>query len=164
LVVRSRLRGFEDALRQASIEPGEDLVVEGDWTPAGAASATRLLFERRPQLTAIFVHSDVMAIGVYSAAAATGRRIPEDLAVVSCDDIPFAQYMTPSLTSVQIPFAETGARSVEVLIKRISGDEVPPETTLLPVELVVRASCGGARPLERSETSTSSSQPMREGV
>jgi LacI family transcriptional regulator len=46
LVVRSRLRGFEDALRQASIEPSEDLVVDGDWTPAGAASATRLLLER----------------------------------------------------------------------------------------------------------------------
>lgn len=150
LVVRSRLRGFEDALRQASIEPGEDLVVEGDWTPAGAASATRLLFERRPQLTAIFVHSDVMAIGVYSAAAATGRRIPEDLAVVSCDDIPFAQYMTPPLTSVRIPFAETGARAVDVLLRRINGEELTAEASLLPVELIVRASCGVAGPPDHS--------------
>jgi LacI family transcriptional regulator len=150
LVVRSRLRGYEDALRHASIEPGEELVVEGDWTPAGAALATRLLLERCPQLTAIFVHSDVMAIGVYSAAAATGRRIPDDLAVVSCDDIPFAQYMTPPLTSVRIPFAETGARAVEVLIKRIAGDGAVAEASLLPVELVVRGSCGEARPPERS--------------
>jgi LacI family transcriptional regulator len=146
LVVRSRLRGYEDALRQASIEPREELVVEGDWTPGGAASATRLLLERCPELTAIFVHSDVMAIGVYSAVAATGRRIPGDMAVISCDDIPFAEYMTPPLTSVRIPFAETGARAVEVLIKRIGGAGLVAEASLLPVELVVRGSCGDARP------------------
>jgi LacI family transcriptional regulator len=85
----------------------------------------------------------MMAIGVYSAVAATGRRIPDDVGVVSCDDVPFAPYMTPPLTSVHIPFAETGARAVEVLIKRIGGDDVGAEVSLLPVELKVRASCGG---------------------
>jgi LacI family transcriptional regulator len=143
LVVRSRLRGYEAALRGASIDPIDEMVVEADWTPAGAASATRLLLERHPEVTGIYVHSDMMAIGVYSAVAATGRRIPDDVGVVSCDDVPFAPYMTPPLTSVHIPFAETGARAVEVLIKRIGGDDVGAEVSLLPVELKVRASCGG---------------------
>jgi len=62
-VTRSRLHGYEDALRDAGLEPSEDLVAEGDWTPQGGAIATRLLLERSPGLTAIFVHSDVMAIG-----------------------------------------------------------------------------------------------------
>ena len=75
-VVRSRLHGYEDALRAAGIEPGEDLAVEGDWTPGTAAAATRLLLERDPEMTAIFVHSDTMAIGVLSALAAAGRRVP----------------------------------------------------------------------------------------
>src|SRR5437870_2261855 len=59
-VTRSRLHGYEDALRDAGLEPSEDLVAEGDWTPQGGAIATRLLLERSPGLTAIFVHSDVM--------------------------------------------------------------------------------------------------------
>ena len=63
-VVRSRLHGYEDALRQAAIEPEEDLVVEADWTPGRAADATRLLLHRQPQITAIFVHNDTMPVGV----------------------------------------------------------------------------------------------------
>jgi LacI family transcriptional regulator len=164
LVVRSRLRGYEEALRQASLEPGEDMVVEGDWTPAGAATAARLLLERHPELTAIFVQNDVMAIGVYSAVRATGRWIPDDVAVVSCDDTPFAPYMTPPLTSVHIPFAETGARAVEVLVDRINGGEVTTETSLLPVELVVRDSCGAEQPLTRSGTGAHSAQKSKEGL
>src|SRR6266705_1848722 len=60
-VSRSRLHGYEDALRDAGIEPGEDLAAESDWTPGGAATATRLLLQREPGITAIFVHSDTMA-------------------------------------------------------------------------------------------------------
>jgi LacI family transcriptional regulator len=161
LVVRSRVRGYEEALREASIEPNEDTVVEGDWTPAGAAAATRLLLERHPELTAIFVQNDVMAIGVYSAVTATGRAIPDDVAVVSCDDTLFAPFMTPPLTSVHIPFAETGARAVELLVSRINGGEVTNETSLLPVELVVRESCG-ARQLSRSAAGASSAQKSKE--
>jgi LacI family transcriptional regulator len=90
-----------------------------------------------------------MAIGVYSAIRATGRWIPDDVAVVSCDDAPFAPFLTPPLTSVHIPFAETGARAVEVLVDRINGRDVTTETSLLPVELIVRDSCGATRPLSR---------------
>ena len=73
---RSRLHGYEDALRAAGIEPGEDLAVESDWTPGGAAAATRLLLQREPGMTAIFVHSDTMAIGVLSALAAAAAGYP----------------------------------------------------------------------------------------
>ena len=142
-VTRSRLHGYEDALRAAGLEPGEDLVAEGDWTPQGGAAATRLLLERSPGLTAIFVHSDTMAIGVLSALWQGGRRVPADVAVVSCDDIPFAEYLTPPLTTVRIPLAETGRQAIELLLRVISGEQVPTKTPLLPAELIVRGSCGG---------------------
>ncbi len=142
-VTRSRLRGYEDALRDAGLEPGEDLVAEGDWTPHGGATAARLLLERSPSLTAIFVHSDVMAIGVLSALWQTGRRVPTDVAVVSCDDIPFAEFLTPPLSTVRIPLAETGRQAVELLLRGIAGEPVPERAPLLPVELIVRDSCGG---------------------
>jgi LacI family transcriptional regulator len=145
-VVRSRLHGYEDALRAAGIEPGEDLTVESDWTPGGAAAATRLLLQRDPAMTAIFVHSDTMAIGVLSALAYAGRRIPEDVAVVGCDDMPFAAYLIPPLTSLRVPFAETGEQAVGLLLRSIAGEPPPEEPVLLPVELIVRASCGGQSP------------------
>jgi LacI family transcriptional regulator len=144
-VTRSRLHGYEDALRAAGLEPGEDLVAEGDWTPLGGATATRLLLERSPGLTAIFVHNDTMAIGVLSALWRAGRRVPADVAVVSCDDIPFAEYLTPPLTTVRIPLAETGRQAVELLLRVIGGEQVPTKPPLLPVELIVRGSCGAAK-------------------
>lgn len=145
-VVRSRLHGFQDALREAGIEPGQDLTVESDWTPRGAAAATRLLLQHDPAVTAIFVHSDTMAIGVLSALAAAGRRVPADIAMVSCDDMPFAEYLIPPLTSLRVPFAETGEQAVNLLLRSIAGEPLPGGPLLLPVELIVRASCGGSRP------------------
>jgi LacI family transcriptional regulator len=159
-VTRSRLHGYEDALRGAGLEPSEDLVAEGDWTPEGGAIATRLLVERSPGITAIFVHSDMMAIGVLSALWSAGRRVPADVAVVSCDDIPFAEFLTPPLTTVHLPLAETGRQATELLLRSIAGEPVPEKTPLLPVELIVRGSCGGqsapgfryARPEPDTET------------
>jgi LacI family transcriptional regulator len=173
-VVRSRLRGYEDTLREAGLEPAEDLVVEADWTAGGAAAATRLLLERERTLTAVFVHSDTMAIGVLSALAAAGRRVPGDVAVVGCDDMPFAEYLIPALTSVRVPFEETGQQAVRLLLARIRGpgsergpgdergdgpgrehspgdgrgneggsEDGRADPVLLPVELIVRESCGG---------------------
>ena len=70
--------------------------------------------------------------------------MPADVAVVSCDDMPFAEFLIPSLTSLRVPFTETGEQAVELLLRRIAGEPVPDEPVLLPVELIVRDSCGGA--------------------
>lgn len=141
-VVRSRLHGLEQRLGEEGVEGGEDLVVEADWSPKGAAAATRLLLERVPFLDAVFVHSDLMAVGVLGAVEASGRRVPDDVAVVSCDDLSFAAYLRPPLTTVRVPLRETGAQAVEMLLRRLSGEDVDVETVLLPVELVVRQSSG----------------------
>jgi LacI family transcriptional regulator len=144
-VVRSRLRAYEETLRSHDIEPSEDLVVESDWTPGGGATATGLLLQSEPDLDAIFVHSDLMAVGVLGALGAAGRRVPDDVAVVSCDDLAFAAYLRPALTTVRLPLAESGAAAVELLLnpteRPASG-----EPMILPVELIVRESCGGAPP------------------
>ena len=141
-VVRSRLHGYEDALRQAALEPEEDLVVEADWTPGRAAEATSLLLQRQPRITAIFVHNDTMAVGVLSALAAAGCRVPQDVAVVGCDDVPLAEYLVPPLTTVHVPLAETGEQAVDLLLRRIRGDPPRAGPLRLPVSLVVRDSCG----------------------
>ncbi len=142
-VVRSRLRGAEERLVEAGVEPEEDLVVEADWSPAGAASATLLLAERVPGIDALFVHSDVMAIGVLFALRAMGRQVPDEVAVVSCDDLDFAAYLCPPLTTVHLPFLETGEAAVELLLRRIRRESVAVGPMLLPIELVVRESSMG---------------------
>jgi DNA-binding LacI/PurR family transcriptional regulator len=73
---------------------------------------------------------------------------------VSCDDIPFAEYLTPPLTTVRVPLAETGRQAVELLLRSIAGEPVPERTPLLPVELIVRDSCGA--PPARSASPASS--------
>lgn len=139
-VVRSRLHGLEQRVSEEGVDAGDDMVVEADWSPKGAAAATRLLLERVPSLDAVFVHSDLMAVGVLEAIEASGRRIPGDVAVVSCDDLSFAAYLRPPLTTVRVPLRETGAQAVELLLRRLAGEDLDVQTVLLPVELVVRRS------------------------
>lgn len=160
-VVRGRLRGAEDWLRESGLLLEEDLVAEADWTPGGAASATRLLLEREPAVDAVIVHSDLMAVGVLDALRQAGRKIPEDVAVVSCDDLPFAAHLAPPLTTVRLPLEETGAQAVELLLRRMAGEELDPAPLLLPVELVVRASSVPAPAAPRRARPAS---PMNEGT
>jgi len=140
-VVQSRMRGFRAALREA----GETLpirrVMEADWTHAGGFVALHRLLDAAPEITAVFVHNDVMAIGVLRALAERGLRVPADCSLVSCDDLPFAGYLLPALTTVRLPFQETGTRAAQLLLDHIRGQPIPARN-LLPVELVVRASTG----------------------
>lgn len=142
-IVRSRLLGYEEALREVGAPMSEDLVAEADWTPEGGAAAVRILLEREPRMTAVFVHNDEMAIGVLRELRNHGRVVPDDVAVVGCDDLPFSQHLTPSLSSVHVPFEEIGKLAVRVLLRRMSTKAELAGPSLLPVSLSVRESSGG---------------------
>ncbi|HEX6677691.1 MAG TPA: substrate-binding domain-containing protein [Actinomycetes bacterium] len=75
-----------------------------------------------------------------------GLRVPDDCAVVGCDDLPIVAHTIPPPTTVHVPFYETGGRAVALLLDRIAGAGKEPDRVLLPVELVVRGSCGAATP------------------
>jgi DNA-binding LacI/PurR family transcriptional regulator len=141
-IVRSRLLGYEEALRDAGTAMSEDLVAEADWTPSGGAHALRILLEREPRVTAVFVHNDDMAIGVLRELRDLGRRVPDDVAVVGCDDLPFAEHLTPSLSSVHVPFGKIGRLAVRVLLELMSAKGAASTPSLLPVSLSIRESCG----------------------
>ena len=64
--------------------------------------------------------------------------------MVGCDDAPVAPYIVPSLTTVRVPFEDTGRVAMALLLRIVGGEEPPTTSTLLPVELVARASCGCA--------------------
>lgn len=148
-VVASRSRGFGAALRAAGVRLDPRRVAPADWTPAGAYAATRQLLDAAAAPTAIFVHSDLMAMGVLSALRDRGVRVPADCSVVGCDDLPVASYLVPPLTTVHVPFQETGTRAAELLLGRIRGETIP-RRDLLPVHLVVRASTAAPPAPDRS--------------
>jgi LacI family transcriptional regulator len=141
-VVQSRLRGFRSALGRADRVLSPARIVQSDWTVAGGYAAACELLDREPRVTAIFAQNDLMAVGVISALHARGRRVPDDCAVVGCDDLPVSAHLIPPLTTVSIPFRETGRRAMALLIDRIRGADVA-QRVLLPMRLVVRESSAG---------------------
>jgi len=143
-VAQSRLRGYLRALEGAGLAFDDALVEDGNWEIGTAKQATFELLKRRPRLTAIFAQNDNMAIGTLSALREQGKDVPTDCAVVGCDDIDIAAFTAPPLTTVHVPFYETGAQAMRLLIEMITTGSNAPRNVMLPVYLVARESTGGA--------------------
>jgi LacI family transcriptional regulator len=95
----------------------------------------------------VLAGNDYFALGVYRAFTEHGLAVPGDVAVAGHGDHPFAAYLNPPLTTVRLPAAEVGATAVDRLLERMGGEggeaaAGAPRTTLLPAEVVVRASTG----------------------
>lgn len=131
-----RVQGFRAALADAGLTPYAE--EEGDYSESsGAEAARRLLDGGRPD--AIFVASDLMARGALTALRSAGVRVPEDIALVGFDDSSVAITTDPQLTTMRQPMYAQGEAMARVLLSRLAGEE-PPTTTILPTELVIRAS------------------------
>ncbi len=131
-----RVQGFRAALEDSGLAPYAE--EEGDYTEAsGAEAARRLLDGGRPD--AIFVASDLMARGALTALRSAGVRVPEDIALVGFDDSSVAVTTDPQLTTMRQPMYAQGEAMARVLLSRLAGED-PPTTTILPTELVIRAS------------------------
>ncbi|HEV3168794.1 MAG TPA: LacI family DNA-binding transcriptional regulator [Actinocrinis sp.] len=135
---RDRLTGYRDALASARLPQDADLVAHGDYTQFSGEAAMAELLERRPDLDAVFVASDLMAVGAMAALSRAGRAVPRDVAVVGFDDSPSALAARPQLTTVRQPWPRISREMVRLLLARLDGQE--PEPVILPTELVVRAS------------------------
>ena len=124
-----------------SVGSGEDAAVRL-LDDAGAAAGTGTGGSGRALPDAIVCANDQMAIGVLRALAARGVRVPQDVAVVGFDDIFPASLGDPPLTTVRQPIRELGERACERLFERIAEPSLRPKVELLPIELVLRSSCG----------------------
>lgn len=131
-----RVQGFRAALTDAGLSPFAEEA--GDYSEAsGADAARRILAAGHPD--AIFVASDLMARGALTALRSAGVRVPEDVALVGFDDSSVALSTDPPLTTMRQPMYAQGEAMAGVLLSRLAGRE-PAHTTILPTELVVRAS------------------------
>ena len=135
-----RLSGYQSALLAHGHSFDPDLVRYGDhWKAGYEAMLSLLALPQRP--SAVFVASDVVALGVLRAARTTGIQIPHDLALVSFDDIPCAEFTVPTLTTVHVPAHNLGATAARMLLDIIRTGEGS-EPVLLETSLIVRESCG----------------------
>ncbi len=140
---QDRLTGYRQGLEARGIPVEEDLIFEGDFTEDSGRLGMQHLLSASP--TAVFVASDTMAIGALKALRQAGLRAPQDMALVSFDDIPIAASIEPPLTTVRQPIERMGGMAVEVLLSLLessSPEQVPAQRIVLPTELVIRASCG----------------------
>jgi len=117
----------------------EQLMEDGRFTEEHGCAATLRLLERHPDITAIFAGNDKMALGALHAAGQRGLRVPEDLSVIGCDNIQYAAFVNPALTTIDTPLYDVGMLACERLIERVRG-RTEPVAEVLPTHLVLRQS------------------------
>ena len=101
-----------------------------------------MLLNRAHPPTAMFFSNDLMAMGAMRAVAQNGCRVPEDVSIVGYDNIEFASYTTPPLTTIEQPTVEVGYRAAHLLIDRIADPARPWQKIVLPTRLIFRESSG----------------------
>ncbi len=139
---RSRAFETEAAATGAAIDTGP--AWQGNYSAAGGASVVASLLDAGRRLPrAILCANDQTALGVIHALAQRGIRVPQDVAITGFDDVPVARHLHPPLTTIRQPMQELGAKAFDILYSRISAGGGKADT-VLPVELVVRESCGCA--------------------
>lgn len=135
-----RLKGYKKALDDRGIKISDDLILTGGYSSAGAYKATKKLLEERPEVTAIFALSDIMAIGATKAVFDSGLKVPEDISIIGFDGMDDSEYYNPGITTVKQPKKLMAEMSTNILMSLINGNEEN-RHILLDTELIERQSC-----------------------
>jgi LacI family transcriptional regulator len=142
-----RLEGFRQAARRLGLDGASAPIELADaaWSPWSAAAAMERLLALDEPPTAVVTSGDTLALGAMSACRAAGLHLPDDMALVSFDDPVFGDLLDPPLTALARSDAAMGGLAASLLLHALDGDTLgPPTEVRLPVELVVRRSCGCA--------------------
>ncbi|MGL3149644.1 LacI family DNA-binding transcriptional regulator [Microbacterium sp. A82] len=142
-----RIIGWRETLMSAGLRAGEDLVEHAEFSASGGRSATHTLLgpmprhhSRSTRPRAIFISSDVQAIGVLQACAELGLRVPDDVALASIDGTDLALRLSPPLTSVRQPVDQMATKAIGALLASAEGLPIP--TQIVRGTLIVGRSCG----------------------
>ncbi|MFG1924927.1 LacI family DNA-binding transcriptional regulator [Cryptosporangium sp. NPDC048952] len=133
---------YYGALRDAGLPADDDLVVTIDWSGVAAADAMARLLSLRTPPTAVYCHSDELALGAVRTVRRAGLRVPEDLSVIGVDDHPLAELT--DLTTIAQPAREQGVRAARLLLALLRGHDVE-RHVVLPTRLVIRRSTAPPR-------------------
>ena len=141
-----RRTGFVSALAEAGLKlaAADEIETDAMTIAAGEAATKQLLARRRPP-SAVFCTNDLMALGAEHAVLAAGGQLPDDVAVVGYDDVPFAGMAFVPLTSIRQPTYDLGFRAAQLLLEEASRKQHRHEHVTFTPELVVRDSTAGAQ-------------------
>ena len=137
---QDRLEGFEKAMTEAALPVNKELFEVGYWSREGGKNACNKLFEKSTDFTCIFCFNDLMAAGVYDYLYEHNKLPGKDYAVAGFDNREMSDYLTPALTTMEIPLEEIGRESAVVLLKKISGNKIDDNDIKIPCRLIKRAS------------------------
>lgn len=139
-ISEQRRIGYEKALEKYGLSYDEELVYAGIFTMESGFKAMKRLLEDKKNFSALIAANDLMAIGAINCLSQHGISVPDDVSVVGFDDISIASTMEPKLTTVAYPIERISERSLELLMKQISNEDVSPEKITLFPKLAVRGS------------------------
>ena len=142
---RERERGFRDALHDGELEVSRSLVRHAPYTRAGGCHAGLSLLSGTERPTAVVTANNFLAFGLLDAARQLGVRVPDELAIVTFDDVEIVTD-SPFFTCAAQPAEAMGRTAVERLIARLGGDESPVCETVLHTDVLIRRSCGCGQP------------------
>ncbi len=140
-IFQDRLKGFKQALTDYRLSYKNNYVVEGEESIESGYISMRELLKTSNKITAVFAMCDFIAFGVYKYLKENDIRIPEDISVISIDDIYTSSIITPPLTTMAQKKYEMGFRAVEILINSITGNKNIKKNIILEAELMERGSC-----------------------
>ena len=139
-----RREGYEEALRDHDLPVDLALIKEGDSRRERGTHITNDLLDLDDPPTALFTGNNLTTLGALSAIVVRGLSVPEDVALVGYDDIPWAMALNPPPTVVDQPGYEMGRRAARTLLDRIVDPTRSPTTATLQPKLIVRQSCGAS--------------------
>jgi len=140
MLCQYRVRGYSQALSRHGIVPDERLIFRGETTFQTGAAGLNALISRTCPPTAIFCHNDIIAFGALSQARKNGLNIPADISLVGFDDIAFANFCDPPLTTVAQPRYQLGREALLLLLRQVRQQAVGNTSLLLESKLIVRGS------------------------
>ena len=135
-----RAQGYRNALHEAGVQPANELVAAGEFDADSGTAAAEKLLSLADRPTAIFAINDISALAAMAVARRRGLRVPEDVAIVGYNDSEMSALLPIPMTSVRVPLMDMGRLAVELLMKRLAGEEVA--SVLMAPEVVARESSG----------------------
>ena len=151
--IKERCRGFIETLEENSIPLKNELV----FTHSGhnpyeyGFYVGEKIAKEKIKMTSVFAASDLMAIGLMRALQNFNIKIPDDIAIIGFDDITISSMVVPGLSTIRFPKKRMGERAVQKLAEMIRLQKFFPEKIILPVELIIRGSCGSKQATPESE-------------
>ncbi|NML92884.1 LacI family DNA-binding transcriptional regulator [Novosphingobium olei] len=143
---RDRQRGFRLGLRRAGIEEDDALVVGGDYSLRSGVAGANALLDSGRKFTAILCENDEMALGAIHAIAARGLRVPDDISVTGIDNLRFAEFANPGLTTIALPNEQIGEEAMRLMLDFAIDPDGARREVVVPHRLIVRGSTAAPTP------------------